>query len=219
MNSISGSSSQSKFVQLKKKVTSLLVMADAAGLKFDAKVPALLQEMPEVPDQDYDFHSQGILDLLKDLHKSWSEKKAQLEAEEDAANSAFNSAADAKRSEIQTTKDTIDTQTDALDTTNSDLASDQADLTETNALLADDKTYLKDLTEQCERKAREWDQRSTTRKGELEALTQALDILSGTVLGKETASGAGGRPALVQAKKAKPTTNLVQQPETEEYSD
>jgi hypothetical protein len=215
MNSITGS--KASLVEVKKKVSSLLALADAAGMT-SPQLPALLQQIPEVPENDYDFHSQGIIDLLKDLHKNWSEKKATLEAEEDAASSAFNAAADAKRTEISTTKDTINTQTSALDTTNSDLATDTADLTETNALLADDKTYLKDLTEQCERKAREWDQRSSTRKGELEALTQALEILTTTVATKETESGAGMRPSLVQTPAS---TNFVQEPEQEdeEYSD
>jgi chromosome segregation ATPase len=49
--------------------------------------------------------------------------------------------------------------------------------------LNDDNTYLKDLTGQCELKAREWDQRSKTRNDELEALGKAIGIISGKVKG------------------------------------
>merc|ERR1719326_1981474 len=37
---------------------------------------------------------------------------------------------------------------------------------------------MKDLTERCELKAREWDQRSQMRAGEVKALTMALDIIT-----------------------------------------
>merc|ERR1719316_2200557 len=188
-----------------------MILADAAGLvsKDSDQVASLLQEMPEVPDEDYSFHSGGILDLLKDLHKEWTEKKTKLESEEDAASSAFNKAAESKRKEIQADKDLISTES-------ADLAGDQADLTEETALLKDDNTYLRDLTEQCERKAREWDQRSALRGNEITALTKALDIIEGTVLGKETASGAGMRPDLSLSQKPAKTA-MVQ--EDDDYSD
>ena len=54
-------------------------------------------------------------------------------------------------------------------------------LTEETALLHDDRAYLKDLTGQCEERAKEWDQRTTARAGELTAVSKALEILGGTV--------------------------------------
>lgn len=202
IDSISGSK-KAGLTQVKSKVQKVMVLADAAGLvsKDSDQVASLLQEMPEVPDEDYSFHSGGIVDLLKDLHKEWTEKKTKLESEEDAASAAFNKAAEAKRKEIQADKDLISTESGDLAEAKSDLASDQADLTEETALLKDDNTYLRDLTEQCERKAREWDQRSALRGNELASLTKALEIIEGTVLGKETASGAGMRPDLSLAQK------------------
>merc|ERR1719421_2404796 len=184
-----------------------MILADAAGLvsKDSDQVASLLQEMPEVPDEDYSFHSGGILDLLKDLHKEWTEKKTKLENEEDAASEAFNKAAEAKRKEIQADKDLIATE-----------SGDVADLTEETALLKDDNTYLRDLTEQCERKAREWDQRSALRGNELAALSKALEIIEGTVLDRETNSGAGMRPDLSLAQKPAKTA-MVQ--EDDDYSD
>jgi hypothetical protein len=41
--------------------------------------------------------------------------------------------------------------------------------------------YLKDLTAQCELKAKEWDQRSVMRGNELKALEQAIEIVGGSV--------------------------------------
>ena len=54
-------------------------------------------------------------------------------------------------------------------------------LTEETALLHDDRAYLKDVTGQCEERAKEWDQRTTARAGELTAVSKALEILGGTV--------------------------------------
>merc|ERR1719272_1754445 len=100
-----------------------------------------------------------------------------------------------ERGEMQESQNTINTKTDQKNTAESDMATTLTDLTETTALLNDDNTYLKDMTDQCERKAREWDQRSTLRKNELEAISQALTIISGTVSEKAAASGHGGRPS------------------------
>jgi len=47
------------------------------------------------------------------------------------------------------------------------------------AQLKDDQLYLKDLTERCEVKAKEWDQRSQMRADEITALTKALEIIEG----------------------------------------
>jgi chromosome segregation ATPase len=210
MKDISGSKS---FLQVREKVTSLLSLAESVGLPTHTtrRATAFLQAMPEVPEKDYDFHSGGIMDMLKELGDEFNTKKSKLEQEEEAASNAFNKAADAKRSEISTTKSTIATQTTQLAECEEDIADDTHDHTETSALLADDKTYLADLTEQCERKAREWDQRSSQRGGELAAITKALDIIEGTVLAKETGSGAGGRAMMLeQGKPGKPVTGMIQ---------
>jgi hypothetical protein len=55
------------------------------------------------------------------------------------------------------------------------------------SVLKDDQLYLKDLTAQCEQRAKDWDQRSQLRGGELEALTKALTILTEGVAGADAA--------------------------------
>merc|ERR1719159_1580689 len=96
-------------------------------------------------------------------------------------------------------KDTLDTKEGELSTDEASLADTTGELTETKALMHDDRKYLKDLTEQCERKANEWDQRSSMRTKELAAISQALEILENTVSAKAEASGAGGRSEAVGA--------------------
>merc|ERR1719443_1532486 len=60
------------------------------------------------------------------------------------------------------------------------------ELTETSATLTDDQNYLKDLTEKCNAKSKEWDQRSQMRRDELTALTTALTIVKEGVATKTT---------------------------------
>jgi len=175
-----------------------------------------LVQVPGAPDTDYDFHGSDITKVLEDLEATFTQRKSSLEDDESVALSSFNQVADAKRTEIRTTKSTIDTKEDQLATAETDLATTDEALTEETALLADDNTYLKDLTGQCEAKAREWDQRSTLRGEELGAISQALTIIAGTVATTAHDSGAGGRHGVA------PVTEDLQVSETDggdDYTD
>merc|ERR1740138_1588236 len=66
------------------------------------------------------------------------------------------------------------------------IAASSKELTETSATLTDDQNYLKDLTEKCNAKSKEWDQRSQMRQDELTALTTALTIVKEGVATKTT---------------------------------
>jgi len=200
----------------KQKIATALALAGALNIGDQTKISSLLQQIPDAPETDYDFHSNDILDTLRGLETTYGQKKTELENEESAAANAFTAAALAKRGQMTESQNTIDTKTDQRNTAESDMATTLTDLTETTALLNDDNTYLKDLTGQCERKAREWDQRSTLRKNELEAISQALTIISGTVAEKATASGNGGRPevAAVQVQ-----SSSDDETESDTYSD
>merc|ERR1719506_3702314 len=207
-----------------------MALADAMSIpvKNSQTITAFLQqpEMPEVPEEDYSFHSGGIIDKLNGLLKEFEERKATLEKEEEAAQASFDAAAKSKREEIEAAKATLETREEQLADNESTTAEKEEMLTEETALLHDDRAYLKDVTGQCEERAKEWDQRTTARAGELEAVSKALEILGGTVLEKEKSSGAGGRteaePALVEeapAKLAVTTMVQVDGDSNEEYHD
>merc|ERR1719359_1944444 len=144
--------------------------------------------------------------------------------EEEAAQASFDAAAKSKREEIDTAKSTLETREEQLADNESTTAEKEEMLTEETALLHDDRAYLKDLTGQCEERAKKWLGRTTARAGELTAVSKALEILGGTVLDKEKSSGAGGRtepePALVQAPKVATTSVLqVDGDSNDEYHD
>jgi len=86
--------------------------------------------------------------------------------------------------------------------------------------LKDDQLYLKDLTQRCEDRAKDWDQRSGVRAQELEALSGALAVLKGDVssldakvnqraLLVQQAPAAKAAPAAVAAPTPKPAAAVA----------
>jgi hypothetical protein len=179
---------------------------DTKLIQVPRKIKELLQQGEEPA---YEFASGGILQTLETLEDGWVTKKTSLEQQEDAARVAYENAKTKMEAKIDTEKDQISTKTGELAETEKTLGTKTTELTETKALKSDAETYLKDLTEQCERKAHEWDQRSEMRKGELAALDKALELM-GTVETKATATGAGGRTDVA------PVAGLTQEDDDED---
>merc|ERR1719324_1665585 len=182
-----------------------IVMADALGFADSSSkvVSAFLQEDPSFEDtfgdsdltagNTYDFQSGDVISTLEGLLSTFREKKTQLEADDVAAEEGFAAAKQAKEDQLKTAKETLATKQSDKSTKVKDIATAQADLTERNAVLNDDRVYLQDLSSKCEIKAKEWNQRSEMRAGELAAITQALGVLEGKVAEEAGATGEGGR--------------------------
>merc|ERR1719174_3249257 len=123
------------------------------------------------------------------LLEDWSAKTKRIEDEEKARKELYDKTSAELRQMIKDTESAIDTSKIQLTETQATLPSTKGQLTETKANLHDDNKYLKDLTAQCEVKAKEWDQRSTMRAGELKALEEAISIVGGTVSGVASTRG------------------------------
>merc|ERR1719313_3048549 len=76
-----------------------------------------------------------------------------------------------------------------------DKADAEGELVDTKATLAEDEKFLSDLTAECEQKNIDFEQRQKVRQEELEAIQQAIDIMS-----SDEVSGSGDKhlPGLVQ---------------------
>merc|ERR1719379_2576277 len=142
--------------------------------------------------------SASITDVLDMLLQDWTMKAKKMEDEEEARKKLYDNTSAELRQLIIDTKTAIDNSKDQLSNTESFLAKTKAQLTETKANLNDDNLYLKDLTAQCELKAKEWDQRSVMRGNELKALEKAIDIVGGSVADTQGTRGYTDNTALIQ---------------------
>merc|ERR1719393_959122 len=174
-----------------KTVRKAALMSEALGLggaTAQRAVAMLLQETPEVPMQDYDFHSDGIIATLEKLLKEFGNEKAEVDAaevksvaEHDAFMQEKTDFVKRKNAELEDTKK-------AKSETQEEIGATSAALTTVAAVLLDDQEYLKELAAMCELKAKTWDQRTQCRQDELSALTAAISIIKGAVSEKTTAA-------------------------------
>lgn len=141
-------------------------------------VTALLQEDPK-PSTTYSFQSDDIIKTLEDLKTQFKTKKEEIDAAEVAARSTYDKLVVDKEAEKKTEEGKI---ADALKAKNDAIArinQASADLTSTTAQLLDDQKYMMELGTKCHDKALLWDKRTTTRAEELNALTQAIELMKG----------------------------------------
>merc|ERR1719161_3206410 len=136
--------------------------------------------------QDYNFHSAEIVSTLEGLVDDFKAKISEVKIDETKKVSEydlqFQADTDERAAAAKALKDANEKKAEKME----QLAANSKDLTATQATLTDDQNYLKDLTEKCNLKSKEWDQRSQMRQDELTALTTALTIVKGKVAEKTT---------------------------------
>eukprot|EP00746_Dinoflagellata_sp_MGD_P160519 gnl/MRDRNA2_/MRDRNA2_87313_c0_seq1.p1 gnl/MRDRNA2_/MRDRNA2_87313_c0~~gnl/MRDRNA2_/MRDRNA2_87313_c0_seq1.p1 ORF type:complete len:730 (-),score=258.26 gnl/MRDRNA2_/MRDRNA2_87313_c0_seq1:92-2281(-) len=176
------------FKQLRMTIRKSAALADLLGVKPKLRraVHALLQtsEDREVPENDYEFHSQEILDVLDELKKDFQANLDEKIEEGEAAKKAHDELMEKKQAELETADGQKTDAEEAIEECKRQITDATEALIAAEKDLKDDQTYLKDLTERCESKAKEWDQRASMRAKEVEAITKALEIIEGGAKGK-----------------------------------
>merc|ERR1719426_21004 len=201
-----------------KTIRQAAFMGDAMGHspKNQQALTALLQQDPEVPMEDFTFHSEEIISTIEGLQSDFKTKLSEVKIEETKAVSDFDlqlqADTDERAAAAKELKDTTELKAQKMEA----IAASSKELTETSATLTDDQKYLKDLTEKCNAKSKEWDQRSQMRQDELTALTTALTIVKEGVATKTTEKTV----RLVQsAAKVAPHAFVTDDSDAEEDSD
>jgi chromosome segregation ATPase len=194
-------SRSTSLVVVKAKVEKNLELAEAMKLidapkRFQAL--SLLQKV-DPADPDYKFHSQGIVDLLARLEEEFRARKAEADAEWEKTSTACKNTKRDLNSDIGNAKNAISTLTQDIGTLETGIGAARGDVVKAEAQLKDDQLYLKDLTVLCEERAKDWDQRSAQRAGELEALTKCLGVLESKVA---NADSVNKRALLIESKAA-----------------
>merc|ERR1719326_2671089 len=177
---------KTSLMSLKTSAKRSLIMADALNLapQHQQALTSFLQaaegEKPE-GGEDYEFHADALIAVFEGLDKDFLAKKAAVEQAEAEAKKDFNALLKTKQGELKAAQDSTATAEEEKDGFDTKLGEFTEKMVTEEAALKDDQLYMKDLTAQCELKAREWDQQSAMRASEVAALTKALEIMNAKV--------------------------------------
>ncbi|CAK0876930.1 unnamed protein product [Prorocentrum cordatum] len=157
---------------------------------LDSRLPkaqAFLQAKVDPTSPEYKYHSDGIISTIEDLHTEFTAKKTTLDADFTSAKEAAEAKIAALEGDLSNNDAAMSGLETAISTLSLNLAAHKEGMIMVEAILKDDKVYLKDLTERCEARAHDWDQRSQMRADELSAITEARAIIAGRVQGMDEA--------------------------------
>jgi len=218
---LSAAKAPGTFLEQKQTVAkTMLLVATAHGSlpddqQNDKALESLLQLTTSEDPKASEFHSGAIIDMMKTFMKKFKNHKNEVDAAENDEKHTFDMAQAARKNQLKALEDTVaeESKQSAEKQEAKNAASD--DDAKTNANKNADNAFLNDLASQCEQKAKDWDQRSSTRVAEMGALSKALGVLKGEVAGNY---GANSKLGLV-AKKQQPVKAPASQSDAEEDAD
>lgn len=180
MKASAGAAALLKLKSHTKTIRKVLAMAEAMGQvtpKHFREVTAFLEQAPEVPMQDYSFHSMDIIGTLESFLQQFKSKLSELKIEDTKNSADHDFVVQSKGAEKYALEKDLRRAKKLHSQKMKESATASADLTWAQSTLTDDQAYLKELTTRCNAKSKEWDQRSGLRKDELTAITSALTII------------------------------------------
>mmetsp|Transcript_20252 Transcript_20252/g.49243 ORF Transcript_20252/g.49243 Transcript_20252/m.49243 type:complete len:746 (-) Transcript_20252:41-2278(-) len=192
------------FLQLG-QVQSVLRIAEAMRVGADhQELKQLLQKKPEdLRRGDFESHTGAVTKILDELKDQFETKKSELESEHANQTTAHGDLIDGYDAEMTSSQDALTTAKTDLAQVIEDIADKKEELTEKQQQLYDDQVYLKELSQQCETKAKMWDQRVNARKEEIEALDEALAIINGDAKANEHTLEKGEGGSFLQLSSSK----------------
>merc|ERR1719353_1832681 len=120
-----------------------------------------------------------IFGILEQMKETFETNLAASQKEEAENLKAYEDLKAAKEEEISAGQKQIDSKTQELASTDEKLAQSKEDKKDTTASLAADEEFLAMLKEKCSMTDKEWEERQKTRALEMEAVSKALEVLSG----------------------------------------
>jgi len=174
-------SSKAELLTVTATVKQSLAVADALKIISDgpkwAAASSFLQSKVDPDDPEYKFHSQGIVSVMEKLEEEFRQKKQEQDDEWKKTKATCDATEKDLGDQISSTEDLMDKLGTEIDKLTELIAKTRGALVDEEASLQDSQLYMKDLSGLCEKRAKQWDQRTTMRGGEVEALAKALKIL------------------------------------------
>mmetsp|Transcript_22332 Transcript_22332/g.72283 ORF Transcript_22332/g.72283 Transcript_22332/m.72283 type:complete len:721 (-) Transcript_22332:46-2208(-) len=126
---------------------------------------------------EYKYHANDIIATIESLRNKFKDKKLALEQEEFDTNSGFEKRQLSMANEQKFAEKDKMEKDELAEQKREEKGLAEADRTQETTEKNADHSFMDVLTEECETKARLWDQRSQTRAGEVKALSEAMTAL------------------------------------------
>merc|ERR1719238_1586773 len=154
-----------------------MIYAESRATKKQMQVfHSFLQAAPKT--QAVETHGSVVIDLLKGLRADFEKSQVESTKEETEDKNQYNLAKQAQDYAISEAESAKSEKETILGDKGSDLADFLSTLSDEENSLAADTAQLNSVNSDCTTKANEWDVRSKTRAGEIEAMQMAVKILS-----------------------------------------
>merc|ERR1719487_2626013 len=128
-------------------------------------------------DATYVAKGGDVTEILKKMLMEYEDDLVALEKAEAETKAAYDLADDAKKLAIAASTKSKETKEEVLGEKGQELSNTKDDLKEAQDALLADTTVLTETTTTCKKRGDEYEQHMKTRKGELEAMQQAIEIL------------------------------------------
>merc|ERR1719482_946203 len=129
----------------------------------------------------YSLHSAEVVTTLKDLLKTFKQKKIQADNEEMHSRQEYEMVAAARANQIKALNKAVTEKSEQVAALEEEINAAETEKLETENAKNADRQFLDDLAAKCEQKAKTFDQLSSTRSAELTAIAEALELLKGDV--------------------------------------
>merc|ERR1719506_1281586 len=172
-----GASFAQRHLVAKRAVKKAMIYAESRASKEQMQVfQSFLQAAPHT--KAVETHGSVVVDLLKGLRADFEKSQVESTKEETEDKNQYNLAKQAQDYAISEAESAKSEKETILGDKGSDLADFLATLSDEENSLAADTAQLSSVNSDCTTKANEWDVRSKTRAGEIEAMQMAVKILS-----------------------------------------
>jgi predicted nucleic acid-binding Zn-ribbon protein len=160
------------------------------------ELSALQTDVVSAPEANaYEFQSAGIVDMLHKLEDKFEDKRTQLEKDEMEDKFSYEKLMQGLQDTTEKLKKQLGRKAERKTQREEDAAAAKGELKDTTASRDEDQKYLDEVVAGCEQKSSDFTSRQKLRAEELEAISKAIEIISG-----EAVSGSADKhlPALVQ---------------------
>jgi len=169
---------QEQFKKHKIMLEEIVTPAQRKAVKAFLQAPGDYFDADPTFKQSYAPQSGQIFGILKQMKETFENNLSASQKEEMAAQEMYEGVKSAKEAEIKAGEEQRDTKTQELADTDEKLAQAKQDLDDTRNSLSADQKFLMNLKQTCQMTDQEWEERQKMRQEEIQAVSEALAILS-----------------------------------------